>query len=254
MLLWADAQERAVWRLLDLLALACLGTAVLATDRGSASGTSGDPLIVALPVLASVVAGLVAARVWAPAARLVERVLPRRSIAARMALLGAVRRPLRPVATVAFLTAATASVVFAGAYRATLLANDADQAAYQVPLDAIVGGSDTALVPPVRAGQFGPGAARYAVRRTSAGITRIAGVVDSTPTLAVDAAALPQVRDWARTTGSSVSPAALARQLHVATPPRPVLPAGTRQLAFAERGFDPNSVVRLWLGAAPGRR
>jgi hypothetical protein len=252
-LLWPDTQARAVWRLLDLVALACLGAAVLATDRGTASGTSGDPLIVALPVLASVVAALVAARVWAPVARLAERVVPRRSIAARMALLGAVRRPLRPVATVAFLTAATASVVFAGAYRATLLANDADQAAYQVPLDAIVGGSDTALVPPIRAGDFGAGAAAYAVRRTSAGVTRIAGVVDSTPTLAVDAAAIAHARDWGRTTGSSVSAAALARSLQVATPPRPRLPAGTRRIAFAESGFDPNSVVRLWLGAGAGQ-
>lgn len=252
-LLWADAQARAVWRLLDLLALACLGAAVLATDRGAASGAAGDPLIVALPVLASVVAGLLAARVWAPLARLAERLLPRRSIAARMALLGAVRRPLRSVATVAFLTAATASVVFAGAYRATLLANDADQAAYQVPLDAVIGGSDTALVPPVRGSEFGPGAAAYAVRRTSAGITRLAGVVDSTPTLAVDAAALAHVRDWARTTGSSKPGAAVARALQVATPPRPELPAGTTRIAFAQRGFDPNSVVRLWLGADAGQ-
>jgi len=58
--------------------------------------------------------GLVAARLWAPLAGLAARLIPRRSVAGRIGLLGAIRRPLRPVATTAFLTAAVASVVFAG--------------------------------------------------------------------------------------------------------------------------------------------
>jgi hypothetical protein len=254
-LLWPDTQSRAVWRLVDLLAIACFGAAVLATDRGSASSGSpaGDPLVVALPVLASVVAGLVAARLWGPLARLAERGLPKRSIAARMGLLGSIRRPLRAVATVAFLTAAVASVVFAGAYRATLLANNADQAAYQVPLDAIIGGSDTQLVPSLSDTAFGPDGQVYPVRRTSAGITRIAGVVESTPIVSLDSTALPRMHDWGRTTGSSVSAADLATKLRVRAPPALRLPLGTTRLAFTERGYDPNSTVRLWLGTGDGQ-
>ena len=46
--------------------------------------------------------------------------MPRRWLAARLGLLGAVRSPLRPVATAAFLAAATGIVAFAGSYQATL--------------------------------------------------------------------------------------------------------------------------------------
>jgi hypothetical protein len=253
-LLWPDAQARAVWRILDLIALGCLGAAVLAADRGNAStgSVAGDPLVVALPVLVSVVAGLVAARLWAPLARLAERALPRRSLAARMGLLGAIRRPLRPVATVAFLTAATAAVVFAGAYRATLLANNADQAAYQVPLDATVTGSDTVLVPSVAPNAFGPDGRVYGVQRSAAGVTRLAGVVDSVPVVAVDASALTHVHDWSRTTGSSLQAADLAKRLQAATPPKPTLPTGTSQLAFSVTGYDPNTTVNVWLGTPEG--
>ena len=256
-LLWADAQARSVWRLLDVLALACLGAMLLATDRGSATSSSlagaGDPLVVALPVLASVVAGLVAARLWAPAARLAERVLPRASVAARMGLLGAIRRPLRPVATVAFLTAATASVVFAGAYRATLLANNADQAAYQVPLDVTVSGSDTQLVPSVDPNAFGPSGHVYGVRRTAAGVTRLAGVVDARPVIAVDAEALPHVRDWNRTTGASISASALAHDLHPTRTASTATAGGDAQLAIDVTGYDHHSAVRIWLGTTGGR-
>lgn len=199
-LLWAEAQARAVWRLLDVITLACLGAALLAADRGTAStgklASSGDPLVVALPVLTSVIAGLVAARLWGPAARLAARLVPRRSLAARVGLLGAIRRPLRPVATVAFLTAAVAAVVFAGAYRATLLANDADQAAYQVPLDATVGASSSVLVPYVAPDAFGPRGRVFPVQRASAQVSQYAGPTTSVPMLALDASVLPLMHDW----------------------------------------------------------
>ena len=138
-LLWPDTESKTHGAPLDLVALACLGTAALAESRRGGDGTlraRSDPLLVALPLLAAVTTGLVAARLWIPLARLAEKLLPRRSIAGRIALLGAVRRPLRAVATTAFLAAAVASVVFAGAYRSTLLQGSADQAAYAVPLDA----------------------------------------------------------------------------------------------------------------------
>ena len=114
-------------------------------DRRSVVG--GDPLVVALPVLSAITAGLVAARLCGPLAGLTERALPRRSVAWRIALLGSIRRPLRALATTAFLTAAVASVVFAGAYRSTLLDGSADQAAYTVPLDATLASSPEVISP-----------------------------------------------------------------------------------------------------------
>ena len=258
-LVWPDAQARAVWRTLDLIAIACFAAAVLAGDRGSAAASalasSNDPLVVALPVLASIVAGLVAARVWGPAARLAERLLPRRSVAGRIGLLGAIRRPLRPVATVAFLTAAVASVVFAGAYRATLLANDADQAAYQVPLDVTVTPSSTVLVPNVTPNAFGATGRVFGVLRTSAGITRLAGVTDSVPVVAVDSAALPLAHDWRRTTGSSESAAALASALRGTSSRAPELSAGAvpRTIEFAARGANAEATFTAWLRTGAGR-
>ncbi|HEY7010876.1 MAG TPA: hypothetical protein VH395_18130, partial [Jatrophihabitantaceae bacterium] len=250
-LLWPDTRSRALWRLLDLVALCSLGAAVLAADRGTSDLSQGsDPLVVTLPVLAAVISGLVAARLWAPAARLVARVLPSGSVAGRIGLLGMIRRPLRPAATVAFLTAAVASVVFAGAYRATLLAGAADQAAFQVPLDATVtsGAYGTAPGPAVAER---PGA--YGVVRVSAAVTRLAGVVEAVPVLGVDAAALPKVHRWSRVTGSSESAADLAAKLRVPSVRGPQLPESST-LAIAAGGLDPRTQVDLWVATPSGRQ
>jgi hypothetical protein len=254
-LVWPPAESRAVWRMVDVLAIACLGAAVLASDRGTATPESlagrTDPLVIALPVLAALVAGLVAARLWQPAARLAERILPARSVAGRVGLLGAIRRPLRPVATVAFLTAAIASVVFAGSYRATLLANDTDQAAYRVPLEATLGPSSTVaapLVPQVPA----PGVHAYGVVRAGASVTQLAGVAVSVPVLGVDGDALRAAHRWGRTTGSSTSASTLADELAMGTASGPTLPPGTRSIAIGAAGYDPQTVVSLTLRTAGG--
>ncbi len=254
-LVWPPAEARAVWRTVDVLALAGLGAAVLASDRGSATAESlagrTDPIVIALPVLAALVAALVAARLWQPAARLAERLLPARSVAGRVGLLGAIRRPLRPVATAAFLTAAIASVVFAGSYRATLLANDADQAAYRVPLDATLSPSSTVaapLVPDVPS----PGVHAYGVLRASASVTQLAGVAISVPVLGVAADALRSAHRWGRTTGSSTSASGLADQLAVGTGSVVVLPPGTRGVAIGAAGYDPRTVVSLTLRTVGG--
>ncbi len=134
-LLWPEQRSRAVWQTLDVIAVAALAAALLAAGRGSTSlSDSGDPLVAVLPVLAALVATIVAGRLWDPAAQLAARLLPRHSVAGRIALLGAIRRPLRPVATVALLAAAITCVVFAGGYRATLRQGAAEAAAHQVPL------------------------------------------------------------------------------------------------------------------------
>ena len=70
---------------------------------------------------------------------------PGRSLA-RVGIADALRRPARPLATVAFLVAACALAIFATAYRSTLRTGAADQAAFAVPLDArLVSGPSLAL-------------------------------------------------------------------------------------------------------------
>ena len=257
-LLWPDARAGAVWRTLDLVAVASLGAAALAAARGSASTAAvlgGDPFVIALPVLASIVAGVLAARLWSPALRLAQRLLPHRSIASRVALLGLLRRPLRPAATVAFLTASVASVVFSGAYRATLFAGDADQAAYQVPLDVTLSASQSQgvvsrVVDPaaVRAA----GGQAYGVLRANASVVRLAGVTDTVTVVAVDDGALSRARRWERTAGGT-SGAELTRLLGShRTIAAPVVPAGTTQLSLAADGVDPQTVLTLWLRDAQG--
>ena len=263
-LLWPDRDRSAVWHTVELAGAACLGAALLAASRGSASASSlaasSDPLVVALPVLAAVVGGLVAARLWAPLARFAERLLPRHSIAGRIGLLGAIRRPLRPVVTVAFLTAAVASVVFAGAYRATLLDGSADQAAYTVPLDATLTGSadvptPLALTSATQLAGVAPGTHAYGVVRTSAVVRARNGGATGIPVVGVDRDALPQVRRWSRVTGTSTSPASLASSLRPASNtavPAPI-PLGARTLSVKVTGLAAAVDVDLWLASGDGR-
>ena len=252
-LLWPDTRAGAVWRTLDLIAVASLGAAALAAARGSASTAAvlgGDPFVIALPVLASIVAGVLAARLWSPTLRLVQRLLPHRWMASRVALVGLLRRPLRPAATVAFLTAAVASVVFSGAYRATLFAGDADQAAYVVPLDVTLSASQSQAVPSrvvdpaaIRAA----GGQAYGVLRTGATVVRLAGVTDTVTLVAVDTGALDRARRWDRTAGGR-SGAELTRLLGSRSVIAAAqIPAGTRQLSLAAAGADPQTVLTLWL-------
>jgi hypothetical protein len=255
-LLWPDTRARGLWRTLDLLALFSLGAAVLAVERGRSDLSNGsDPLVVALPVLTAVVAGLIAARLWSPLARAAAWLLPRRSVAGRIGLLGMVRRPLRPAATVAFLTAAVASVVFAGAYRATLLVGDADQAAYQVPMDATLTTERSGPTPTALLDRYGApdGTHVYPVLQVAGAVTRLAGVVDAVPVVGLDADALPQLQRWSRTTGSSQSPESVAAALHTAPAPSgPQLPEDARTLQMTAGGYDPRTTVTVWLATSHG--
>ncbi len=91
-LLWpADADGRA-WRLVDVVLVVSVLLIAVALSRGGVAVGSLDegidPLLVLLPLLVALVTGLVAARLWPLLARPVQHVLPRRWLAARLALLG----------------------------------------------------------------------------------------------------------------------------------------------------------------------
>jgi hypothetical protein len=256
-LLWPDARARGLWRTLDLLALFSLGAAVLAVQRGRSDLSSGsDPLVVALPVLTALIAGLVAARLWSPLAQAAAWLLPRGSVAGRIGLLGLLRRPLRPAATVAFLTAAVASVVFAGAYRSTLLVGDADQAAYQIPMDAMLTTQRDGPTPTALLDRYGaPGGTQvYPVLDVSGAVTRLAGVVDAVPVVGLDPGAIARVQRWSRTTGSSESAADIAAALQAPPAPSgPQLPANAQTVRVAASGIDQRTVVTFWVATTHGR-
>jgi hypothetical protein len=263
-LLWPDRDRRTMWRTVELLGAGCLGAALLAASRGSASAGSlaagSDPLVVALPVLAAVVGGLVAARSWAPLAGAAARLIPHRSVAGRIGLLGAIRRPLRPVATTAFLTAAVASVVFAGAYRSTLLGGAIDQAAYQVPLDAtLTAGRDVttplAVTSPARIESTVPGTRAYGIVRTSGVIRPLDGSTTSVAVVGVDHDALPRVNRWSRVTGTSIGPSALGDELRppARSPAGPTVPATAGTLSVEVAGLAAPVDAVLWVSSPDGR-
>ncbi len=257
-LMWPDRDRRTVWRTVELIGVACLGAAWLGASRGSTSLADGnDPFVAALPVLAAVVGGLVAAHLWAPLARLAARLVPRGSVAGRIGLLGAIRRPLRPVATTAFLTAAVASVVFAGAYRATLLNGAIDQAAYQVPLDATVtGGRDVvtplAVTSTSALDAAAPNTRAYGVVRTSGVVRPLDGSTEQVEMLGLDDAAMRDVRRWSQVTGTSDSAATVAGRLR-APVPAPAPPVTARAVTLDVTGLSPAVDVLLWLTSGDGR-
>src|SRR5204863_6007844 len=172
----------------------------------TAAAAAGDPVLLTLPVIAVVCGGLLAARLWPAALTPLARALPPRWLGARLGLLGARRRPLRPVATVAFLTAAVALVVFAGAYRATLARGAVDQAAFAVPLDARVTVGTSLDRPLDVAGPAGfaataPGVTVHPVVRSSAAVRLSAAESAPVELVGVDPAALARMRSWAAVVG-----------------------------------------------------
>ena len=127
-------------RATDIAAVVLAAVALLAASRGNATaarlGEQGDPLLALLPALVAGAGGLAAMRLVGPALAGLARIAPSASALARVGIADALRRPARPLATVAFLVAACALAIFATAYRSTLRTGAADQAAFVVPLDA----------------------------------------------------------------------------------------------------------------------
>ena len=260
---WAPgARPATAWRVVDAAVLVGLATAGLAISRGviSAASLDGgtDPLLTVLPAIAVLAGGLLAARGWPFLAAWVGRVLPTRWLASRLALLGVVRRPLRPVATVAFLTAATAIVVFAGGYRSTLEQGAVDQAAFEVPLDARITTGST-LERPLdvqTAAEYGSvvrDAAAFPVVRTSTAVRVSSSEATPVEVVGVDPAALPLIRSWAHVAGG-LDPAAVG---HLIETPRvstgiPV-PSGAVTLSIRATGDLEQLSVVVWFRSGEGR-
>jgi len=262
-MLWPDTKDTNAWYVVDTVAALAVGICVLATARGTVTpaelAARTDPLLVALPVLVCLSAGLVAARLWPVAMSFSARILPRAAVATQIAVLSAVRRPLRAASTAGFLAAAVSAVVFAGSYRSTLLSGAADQAAATVPLDATlrVGSS---LVQPLavastqKMSTVAGGVAAYPVLRGSATLRTPDGGVDSVPVIGLDPHSLTSMHRWPRTTGASAPAAEVARKLVTTVAPTgPVMPNGARRISIAAQGVAPNSLLALWFSDPDGR-
>ncbi|WP_027343471.1 hypothetical protein [Hamadaea tsunoensis] len=251
------------WRLVDGVVLAGAVVALVAVARGAVtvSGLQArtDPLLVALPVLVVVCGGLLAGRLFPLVApwgvRAAQRLGPA-GLPVRLGLAGAVRRPLRAVATVAFLAAATGVVIFAGGYRSTLAQGAEDQASFAVPLDAAVTTGSTLTRPldaATLAGYTGltPGAVVTPVLRTSAGVRVSATEARAAEVVGLEPATLTRIPSWERLTGAA-DPARSARLIEAPSGRGWQLPAGAKSVALTVTGPMDNVVFRAWLRDADG--
>jgi hypothetical protein len=259
---WAGSDERTAWRVVDATVVVGLAVVALSVARGTVGAATldagNDPLLTALPVLVVLCGGLLAARLWPAGVTLLGRAVPHRWVAARLALLGGARRPLRPVATVAFLTAATAVVVFAGSYRSTLAQGAVDQAAFTVPLSARVTTGSTLERPlDVAASKtfaaLAPGVAVRPVVRSAAGLRLSATEAVPVEVIGVDPSALPEVRSWAHVVGGG-DPAAAAAAIRVPrTPVGQVVPAGAARFVLPVSGQTADVQLTAWFRPADGQ-
>ena len=260
---WAPgAQAATVWRVVDAAVLVAFATAGLAISRGVVSAASldggTDPLLAVLPVIAVLGGGLLAARAWPFVAAWVGRVLPRRWLASRLALLGVVRRPLRSVATVAFLTAATAIVVFAGGYRSTLEQGAVDQAAFEVPLDARITTGVTLerpldVQPVAEYGSVVEGATAFPVVRSATAVRVSSSEATPVEVIGVDPAALPLIRSWAHVAGG-LDPVAAGHLIETPGSATGIpVPSGAVSLSIPATGDLEQLSVVVWFRSGEGR-
>ena len=255
-------QAATAWRVVDAAVLVAFAMAGLAISRGVISAASldggADPLLTVLPVIAVLTGGLLAARAWPFLAAWVGRVLPRRWLASRLALLGVVRRPLRPVATVAFLTAATAIVVFAGGYRSTLAQGAVDQAAFEVPLDARITTGTTLerpldVQPAAEYGSAAPDAAAFPVVRSATAVRVSSAEATPVEVIGVDPAALPLIRSWAHVVGG-LDPVAVGHLIETPGSAAGIpVPAGAVSLSIPATGDLEQLSVVVWFRSGEGR-
>jgi hypothetical protein len=240
----------------DAAATGAAVAATLALARGAAGpGTLADErgtgvVLLLLPALIAFVAAVLCARLLAPALRLLERRGRGGPVALRLAALSLARNPGRAAIAVAFLVVSLGLALFAETYRATLARGQEDQAAFTVPLDAIVREDLTKLVPVLQVGpvddfrSLAPGVNAIAVVRLSGNVRRLETSQGFT-LLGLPAIDLPRLR-W-RDDYSSLSQRELARRLQ---PTGSVaangvqLPADAKQLELPLRARGDDLAVR----------
>jgi hypothetical protein len=234
--LWPRSRaRRARIGVLDVAAVGALVAVILALARGGADsetlarGEGTGVVLLLLPGLVVFVAAVVCVRVLGPGLRLLERTSRRGSLSVRLAGVSLARNPGRSAAAVAFLVVSLGLALFAATYRSTLVRNQADEAAFAVPLDFTLQENDAQgeyvleAAPPERYTRLSPGAQAYPVVRLI-GVARESGPATGTTVLGVPAGVLPRLHRW-RGDFSSRTPAQLARRI---APTQSVALRGTR--------------------------
>jgi hypothetical protein len=248
----------------DAAAVGAALAVVLALARGAAdAGALADErgtgaVLLLLPALIAFVAAVLCARVLAPSLRLLERWGRSGPVAFRLAALSLARNPGRAAIAVAFLVVSLGLALFAEAYRATLTRGQHDQAAFAVPVDAIVREDLTKLVPVLRVapvdrfGSLAPDVRAIPVVRLSGNVRRLETSRGFT-LLGVPAEDLPAL-SW-RGDYSSLSQDELARRLRPAGSVAPSgirLPADAKQLALPLRARGDELAVRAIVVTSDG--
>jgi hypothetical protein len=139
----------------------------LATSRGTGI------VLLLLPGLIALVAGVVIARLLQPALRACERAAAERSLSLKLALLSLARAPGTATVAIVFVSVSVGLAVFAATYRSTLIRNDADRAAFEVPLDY------TVKQDPRFVSQATPVGSAYAARFGAVPVVRLQGEAPS---------------------------------------------------------------------------
>ena len=224
----------------DMLAIAAASALVAMLVAGTGSD---QRLALLLAPLCCVAAGVLTFRAAGLVLRGAERVARGGPVLARLALVNLARSPGLPALAIAFIAVAVGLGGFALAYTSTLISSAADQAADQVPLDALVSPGPDFSTPlelaPLQRWQALAAGTVLPIRRTDANYTSGGGTV-TVPALGVPADGLIQIHGWRESDGSAPL-TTLARRLEPTGPvrlPGPMLPAGTQWLSLPASSPD----------------
>ena len=180
-------------------------------DAQSLASSEGTGIVLMLlPGLIALVAAVVIARVLQPVLRACERAAAGRSLSLKLALLSLARAPGTATVAIVFVSVSVGLAVFATAYRSTLIRNDSDRAAFEVPLDY------TVKQDPRFVSDATPVGSSYAARFGAVPVIRIQGEAPSLDRRAVTFIGLP-ARDltrlrW-RSDFAADSPSELAKRI-----------------------------------------
>jgi hypothetical protein len=196
--------------------------AVGGADAQSLASSEGTGIVLMLlPGLIALVAAVVIARLLQPVLRACERAAAGRSLSLKLALLSLARAPGTATVAIVFVSVSVGLAVFATVYRSTLIRNDSDRAAFEVPLDY------TVKQDPRFVSDATPVGSAYAARFGAVPVIRIHGEAPSVDRRAVTFIGLPAddlTRLHWRGDFASESPRELADRLGGA----PVTMQGTR--------------------------
>ncbi len=185
--------------------------AVGGADAQSLASSEGTGIVLMLlPGLIALVAAVVIARVLQPVLRACERAAAGRSLSLKLALLSLARAPGTATVAIVFVSVSVGLAVFAAAYRSTLIRNDSDRAAFEVPLDY------TVKQDPRFVSDATPVGSAYAARFNAVPVIRLHGEAPSLDRRAVTFLGLPAADltrlHW-RSDFASESPSELADRI-----------------------------------------